>query len=211
MDIQRCTVYVRAYRRTTVQVRRTVTIGEVADIAAPPRVKAKIDTLKIFYIPDSSQKGKFVITIIDIINAIWKTYPYVDVQSVGDSDIVIDYVPKPIKQHTLWEWIKVFCVCTIVFAGATIAIMTYNTDTSLAKTFVILNRIFTGKEVENPMLLTIPYSIGIAFGIIIFFNHIGFKKVTEDPTPMQVEINKYETDIENSEIDSITNKRRGEP
>lgn len=211
MDMQQCTVYVRAYKRKTLAGKTYATIGDLADIAAPPEVKVRIDSMHIFDVPDKENKGKYIITIINLINEIWKEYPKADVQSVGDPDIVIDYLPKPIRQNNIIEWIKVIGVCIIVFAGATIAIMTYNTDVSLAKTFIIINRIFTGEEVNQPYLLTIPYSLGIASGIIIFFNHIGFKKITDDPTPMQVEMENYERDVEDCEIKSITNKRRGEP
>lgn len=201
----------RAYKRKTLQGETSVTIKDLADIAAPPEVKAKVDTMRIFFVPDTKKNGRYIVTIIDIINAIWKQYPNADVQSVGDPDVVIEYSIKHPKSHDVWEWVKVIGLCLVVFAGATVAVMTYNTDTSLGKTFVILNRILTGKQEEQPFLLTIPYSIGIAVGILVFFNHFGMKKVTDDPTPMQVEMKQYEKDVEDCEIESITDKRRGEP
>lgn len=211
MDMQKCTIYVRAYKRKTLQGVTSTTIKEVADIAAPPDVKAKVEAIRIFSVPDTNKNGRYIVTILDVINAIWKQYPEADVQSVGDPDVVIEYRKKPPKTYNVWEWIKVAGICLIVFAGATVAIMTYNTDTSLGQTFVILNRIFTGKQEEQPLFLTIPYSLGIAVGIIVFFNHLGMKKITDDPTPMQVEIKQYEKDVEDCEIESITDKRRGEP
>ena len=42
MDMQQCTVYVRLYKRTTIQVKKHITIGQIADIAAPPQVKKVI-------------------------------------------------------------------------------------------------------------------------------------------------------------------------
>lgn len=211
MDIQEVTIYLRAYKRKTVEAKNWISIGEVADVAASPEVKVNVETMKIFCVPEPDKKGKYIITIIEIINRIWKEYPKADIQSVGDSDIVIEYQPKPTKPKDAWEWVKVIGVCIIIFAGACIAIMTYNTDTSLGKTFIILNQMFTGETVEQPFLLTIPYSIGITTGIIVFFNHIGFRKITEDPTPMQVEMKKYEMDVEDCEIETITDRRRGEP
>lgn len=211
MDMQQVTIYLRAYKRKTVEAQKWLNIGEIADVAAPPEVKAKIDAMKIFCVPEPDKKGKYVITIIEIINRIWKDYPKADIQSLGEPDIVIEYQPKPTKPKDIWEWVKVLGVSIIVFAGAGIAIMTYNTDTSLGKTFIILNQMFTGEAVEQPYLLTIPYSIGITAGIIVFFNHIGFHKITEDPTPMQVEMKKYEKDVQCCEIETITDHRRGEP
>lgn len=211
MNMQQCTIYLRAYKRKTVQVQTWVTIGEVADVAALPEVKARVDAMKIFCVPEPDKKGRYVVTIIEIINAIWREYPKAEIQSVGDPDVVIEYHPKPIRQREVWEWIKVLSVCIIVFAGAMIAIMTYNTDTSLGRTFIILNKMFTGEETNQPFLLTIPYSIGITTGVIVFFNHFGFHKITEDPTPMQVEMKVYERDAEECEIETITDRRRGEP
>lgn len=211
MDMQQCTIYLRAYKRKTVQAQTWVSIGEVADVAAPPEVKARVDAMKVFCVPEPDKNGRYIITIIEMINLIWKQYPKADIQSVGDPDVVIEYHSKPIVQKDAWEWIKVLAVCIIIFAGASIAIMTYNTDTSLGKTFIIINRMLTGEEVEQPFWLTIPYSIGICVGVIVFFNHIGFRKITEDPTPMQVEMKKYEQDAEDCEIETITDRRRGEP
>lgn len=211
MDMQQCTIYVRAYKRKTIENQNWITIKEIADVAAPPEVKAKVDAMKILCIPEPHKKGKYLITIIELIHAISSQYPKADVQSVGDPDVIIEYHPKVTTPKSWWEWIKVIGVCIIIFAGALIAIMTYNTDTSLGKTFIILNQMMTGEEVDQPYLLTIPYSFGIAIGVLIFFNHMGFKKITEDPTPMQIEMKKYEKDVEDCEIQSITDRRRGEP
>lgn len=211
MDIQQCTIYVRLYRRTIIQEKQIVLIGQVADIAAPPEIKAIVEAMPILNIKEHTRKGKYAITIIEIINKVWGQYPAADVQSVGDPDAVIEYMPKKIKEHSVLEWAKAIAGAIIVFAGASVAIMTYNTDTSLGKTFTILNRIFTGKEVDNPILITIPYSIGIALGVIFFFNHLGRRKITEDPTPMQVEMELYEVNAEISEIESLTDKRRRQP
>ena len=39
--------------------------------------------------------------------------------------------------------------------------------------------------------IEICYAIGMPVGIIIFYNHIGKKKITQDPTPIEVEMRKY--------------------
>lgn len=211
MDMQKCTIYIRLYKRKTIEVKKWVMIGEVADVLGPNEVRGKVAAMKIFCVPDTNENGRYVITIADIIELILKEYPNADIQSIGDPDAVIEYHKKPIKPKDFLEWLKVIGVCLTIFAGAFIAIMAYNTDVSLAETFITINRMITGQEVEQPYLLTIPYSIGISAGVLIFFNHLGFRKITEDPTPMQVEMKKYEKDAEDCEIESITDRRRGEP
>ena len=38
-------------------------------------------------------------------------------------------------------------------------------------------------------------------GILIFYNHIGKKKITDDPTPVQVAMRKYEQDVDMTYIE----------
>lgn len=211
MDMQKCTIYLRMYKRKTIQGKSSVSIGEIADVSASPTVKANVEAMKIFFVVEPHKSGRFNITIIQVIDRICKQYPNADIQSVGDPDTVLVYEAHPVTQHNIYEWIKVTCVSIIVFAGAFIAIMTYNTDTSIGKTFGILNQMLTGDTATQAGYITIPYSIGIMVGVIIFFNHVGFKKITDDPTPMQIEMKDYEKRAEDCEIESIADKRRGEP
>lgn len=210
MDMRQCTIYIRLYKRKTIELEKWVTIGELADIAAPVEVKSKVAAMKIFCVPDMTCNGCYIVTIMNIIEEILKDYPNADIQSIGDTDAVVEYHCKENKPRDPLEWLKVIGVCIVIFAGAFSAIMAYNTDISLGDMFVTIHRMITGQEVTQPYFLTIPYSIGISVGVIIFFNHLGFRKITEDPTPMQVEMKKYEQDVEDCEIESITDKRRGE-
>ena len=41
----------------------------------------------------------------------------------------------------------------------------------------------------------------------MFFNHVGHKKITHDPTPIQIEMRKYETDLDTAFINNA--ERRG--
>ena len=48
----------------------------------------------------------------------------------------------------------------------------------------------TKHPVKNP--ITLSDALGLAGGIIIFFNHIGKRRITHDPTPIEVSMRKYE-------------------
>ena len=54
--------------------------------------------------------------------------------------------------------------------------------------------------------LQVGYCIGLAVGIIIFFNHFGKKKITKDPTPIQVQMRKYANDIDTVFIENAGRK-----
>ena len=42
----------------------------------------------------------------------------------------------------------------------------------------------------------------MAVGIIVFFNHVGGRRLTKDPTPIEVEMKIYETDVNKALIET---------
>ena len=56
-------------------------------------------------------------------------------------------------------------------------------------------------------MLEICYSIGIALGILIFFNHFGKKRFSVDPTPMEVQMRLYENDIQTALVENASRRK----
>ena len=81
--------------------------------------------------------------------------------------------------------------------------MSFHSDAQMAKVFENYYYIFFNEKVQNPMLLDIPYSLGLALGIIVFFNHFSGKKITTDPTPIEVEMSSYEASVTDNIIDTL--------
>ena len=60
----------------------------------------------------------------------------------------------------------------------------------------------TGQAGDGYGILELSYSIGLTVGIILFFNHIGGRRITKDPTPIEVEMRVYEKDVNNALIET---------
>lgn len=78
--------------------------------------------------------------------------------------------------------------------------MTFNTDVSVPDVFDLAYRLVLGKEQEGAGIVEIGYSIGLAVGIIVFYNHFYRKILKDDPTPIQVEMRKYEEELNSAMI-----------
>ena len=52
------------------------------------------------------------------------------------------------------------------------------------------------------------YSLGIGLGVIFFFNHFGHGKITQDPTPMEVQMRVYEDDVDKTLIEKKNRKEK---
>ena len=86
-------------------------------------------------------------------------------------------------------------VSLIAFFGAAFSIMTFNTDVTTPNLFAQLTELFTGRPEQGPGILQLTYSIGLFLGIILFFNHGGKYKLTNDPSPLQVQMRQYEQGV----------------
>ena len=97
--------------------------------------------------------------------------------------------------------IKQQLICLILFFGVGFSIMSFNNDVSIDDMFSKISKQFTGDKEQGRKILEYCYSIGLGVGIIIFYNHFGPKKLTKDPTPIEVEMRKYERDINQTLIE----------
>ena len=79
--------------------------------------------------------------------------------------------------------------------------MAYNNDVGTVEIFENVYEFLGLSDYSDNNVLEIAYGIGLALGIIVFYNHFGSFKITKDPTPIQVEMDKYQKDIDDTLID----------
>lgn len=90
---------------------------------------------------------------------------------------------------------KALFVSALIFVGSATAIMNFHTDVSMKQVQIEVYRMLTGTRSERPLLLQIPYSIGIAVGVYVFFNHIRAGGTKDEPSPLEVEMFLYDRNV----------------
>ncbi|HIR92430.1 MAG TPA: stage V sporulation protein AA [Candidatus Egerieimonas intestinavium] len=184
-----------------------VALGDIAKLSCSnPRVLAKAQTLKVMQIP-KGQYGRYVVTAISLVVLVQKHLEQVEVTHMGEPEFLITF-EKPSPGSRLWPWIKTALVCLVTFFGSAFSIMTFNTDVDVAGLFDHIYQQFTGNPEKGFTILEIAYSVGIGLGVVFFFNHFGPRKLTQDPTPMEVEMRVYEDQVNTTLIDQ---EDRGQP
>lgn len=204
------TLYLKIGKNVVVTDRR-VTLGDVAkmectDQAALRQIRQK--KLYSFRAEDDKKKKNtlVVFSVLKVIELIHEDYPNLDISNEGESDFIVEYVKSPEKP--VWmNCLKTVILCILIFFGAAFTIMAFNNDVGVTDVFAKFYQQITGMESNGITELEICYSIGLAVGIIVFFNHVGYKKITHDPTPIQIEMRKYETDLDTAFINNA--ERRG--
>ncbi|MCL2753421.1 MAG: stage V sporulation protein AA [Defluviitaleaceae bacterium] len=177
-----------------------VYIKDIAEVYTESELRKRVENIVIL---EGKKQGTYVVSVLKIIEAISAALAGHNVSNVGENDTLVVLKPKPAKKSKSWAVVKIAFICVILFAGSATAIMAFHTDSQLGTVFQQFHKIFVGREVEKPLLINIPYSIGLALGIMLFFNHFAGKKFTKEPTPIQVEMEIYETDVEDALIQHI--------
>ena len=210
-------LYIKGEKNTEVK-EPNVTLGDILTMeCSNSSIMNRIKPLRILKIPKKEQH-RYVVSVLKIIECIHREIPGLQIQNEGESDLIITYEGEK-KRNAIWQGIKVVVVAGITFIGAAFSIMAFNNDVNVDKLFgsiyVSVTKMFswiylllTGEESNGFTLIELTYCIGLIVGILIFFNHLGRKKFTADPTPMEVEMRLYENDIQETLIEAYARKEK---
>ncbi len=170
-----------------------VTIGDVAVLECTD--SSIVNRLKTerFMKADENPKNRVVVSVMLVIKKIHEIYPELEVQNLGESDFVVAL--RPGKSSKLLEIVKVFLVCTISFFGSVFAMMTFNEDVSALESFQKVYTWVMGTSSQGATILELSYSAGVSAGIIVFFNRFGKKRLTKEPSPVEVEMSSYDKQV----------------
>lgn len=152
---------------------------------------------------DPDKPGRYVLSSMDLIKDIQKKEPELDITTIGESTFIITY-QKEGSVNIILRWCKVIFVCLATFFGAGFSIMTFNNDVDVPALFEQIYTQVTGQASNGFSVLEISYSMGIGLGVLFFFNHFGRMKLTDDPTPMQVQMRLYEDDVNTTVIEDAS-------
>lgn len=163
-------------------------------------VLARVKAIKLYHFKEGETKRQ-VISILKIIEEIEKIFPNVTVENLGESDVLIERIYVN-KHRGVVQYTKIVFVSAISFFGTSFTIMAFHNDIGINDVFSRIYEIVTGQITEGYTILEFSYSIGLAVGIILFFNHIGGRRITKDPTPIEVEMRVYERDVNKALIET---------
>ena len=201
------TVYLKIDQNVLVYDRH-VTLGDIASITSSNEAMVRqLKQKKLYTFQEPTKPGKRskiqreIFSILKIIEAIHEDYPNAEINNEGEEDFIIEYEKNP-SQNKALEFLKTAVLCILVFVGGAFTIMSFNNDIGITELFGKFYYQVMQEESSGFTELEISYCIGISIGILVFFNHFGKKKFTPDPTPVQVQMRKYEQDADTTFIEN---------
>ncbi len=187
------TIYINAEQNVELQS-EDVYVKDIGSLTcSDAHVLAKVKAIKLHHFKRDEPKRQ-VISLLKVIEEIEKVYPNVSVQSIGEPETLVEYISVN-KHKGFAQWIKLLFVAMVSFFGTAFTIMAFHNDIGINDVFSKVYEMVMGQPGDGYGILELAYSAGLAIGIIVFFNHIGGRRITKDPTPIEVEMRIYEEDV----------------
>ncbi len=199
------TLYLKLPQNSIVS-ERTVRIADIAKLECTDAgIRRKVRQMEIYHFEGDDRRNRTqVFSVLYLIKMIHASYPDLEIVNLGPPDFVVRYEHSPEKKAV--QVLKVAVVCIILFFGGAFTIMTFIQDVAVGEVFDRFYTRVTGASPTGVTPLDVSFCIGLAVGIMIFYNHVGRKKITDDPTPIQTAMRKYEQDVDNAYIETSSRK-----
>ena len=200
MSTNNVTLYLKAEQNVELQS-EDVYVKDIGKMTCTDEnILAKVKTIKLYHFKKGERKRQ-VISILKVIEEIEKLYPNVTVENIGEIDVLVEQIDVD-KHKGPVQVIKLIFVSAISFFGTAFTIMAFHNDIGINEVFTKFYEMIMGQVSDGYGILELSYSLGLAVGIIVFFNHIGGRRITKDPTPIEVEMRVYEADVNKALIET---------
>ncbi|MDC3415428.1 stage V sporulation protein AA [Aquibacillus salsiterrae] len=184
-------MYVRLRKNITVKQNSEIRLKDIAFVTGSPNIVNRLGNTFIYQISKKDQS----VSVIDgfvVIQQLVDKFPQLDIQLIGQNQTIVTIEQKQKKPSIF----LVSVIWLLLFIGSAMAIMNFHYDVSMQEVQQKLHYLLTGDKVTNPLWMQIPYSLGLGVGMILFFNHLFKKRFNDEPSPLEVELFKYQQDLD---------------
>ncbi|WP_112181228.1 MULTISPECIES: stage V sporulation protein AA [Paraliobacillus] len=184
-------IYLRMKKHYQTTAKKKVRLKDIAFISGNEAMVAKLNQIVLREIVKEDLEV-CVIEGFTVIKKLQAYFPEIDLQLLGPNQTIIHITKKrrvPRVTFILFVW-------SLLFVGSAMTIMNFHYDVSMQSVQQRLHYLFTGEKEKYPLWMQVPYSLGLGLGMILFFNHIFKKRINEEPSPLEIEIYKYQQDID---------------
>lgn len=182
-----------------------VYMNTVARIYCSDRqIQEKVKSILVYQFSERENAG-ITISVLYIISLIQTEYPEMEIQVMGETSCIVYYNCLTPRGQFL-KLLYFILVGLIAMFGAAYSIMGYNTDVGAKELLLSLHEMFIGETQAEYSVDMIAYSLGLLFGMLLFFNHGILGKRNKEPTPLQVQMREYEQEVNSAAIMDATRK-----
>jgi stage V sporulation protein AA len=183
-------LYIRLRRRAVLRRGDPIILGQIAQMIAEPEHEQLLKRL-VLCEPTNQDGNRVLIDMMLVVKKVREALPGVQIEHFGEPHVLVEIEERSRRPNMIF----IALVWLLLFIGSGLAIMNFHADVSMLEVHRRIYELITGRREAHPLLLQIPYSVGIGIGMVLFFNHLFKKKFNEEPSPLEVEMFMYQESI----------------
>lgn len=199
-------VYIVLKTKKAIELDKHVYVKDISDVYCQNAKLGKdIEGVRVYN--GEKVENWLSINFNEVVKKILERYPNIDISPLGPTEVLLE-IKSQEKANKLFEILKISFVSIILFFGAALGIIYFHEDINMKETLAKMYFTFSGEKVDNPLIMTIPYSLGLAIGVITFFKRVPSKSLRrrKEPGPLDIELYLYDQDMEQYILNELKKK-----
>ena len=179
-------IYCQLRTRAKIAMGQTLRLGGVSSLMAP-RGAEDIE------LPCPNREGVWKLEAIAVAKALEGRYPGESITLLGPE---VCYVHRIVSPHRdPWRWLRTTSAFAILLMGSALGLAWFHSDVDMPAAQLAVYETITGEAPEDSRAITVPYCIGVALGVAVFYA-LPSRSAT---TPLEVKLTEYQEDMEKTE------------
>ena len=179
-------IYVQLNNRAKVTMGQPLRLGDAAKLIAPEGAQA-------LPLPCPEKEGVWKLLALDVTKALRQAYPQEAVTLMGADVCYVHRVME--KKRDLLRPLRTAAAFLILCLGGALGLAWFHSDVDMPHAQAAVYEALTGQAPQDLRLITIPYAIGVALGVSVFYA-LPSRTAT---TPLEVKLTEYQEDMEKTE------------
>ena len=114
-----------------------------------------------------------------------------EITVIGPAECFVHIVPEKKRNRT--HALRTAAAFLLLMLGSAFAITWFHADVNMAQAQETLFRMVTGRAPANRLLVTLPYAVGVFFGVALFYCLLGRKGTV---SPLDIKLGEYRASAE---------------
>jgi len=176
--------YLRVRPVVRVSPGASLALGDLAEVEGPGEAAEAVRRQPFGPAPEAG--GHRVVGGLEVAAAARKAAPAVRWQVVGDRDAVVLARAPSRRTH----WALGAAAWLLLLIGAATTLINFHADVNMPAAHRELYFLATGRRSNRPLVVEIPYAVGVGLGALLFF--AVPRGAGGDPGPLEMEMAQYE-------------------
>lgn len=179
-------IYIQLCSRAKVTQGQPLLLADAAKFTGPEK-------LRRLSLPCPDIPGVWKLLAIDVTRAVQAACPGEEITLMG-ADVC--YIHRVIEQkRDLTRPLRTAAAFLILCLGSALGLAWFHSDVDMPHAQVAVYKALTGETPRDIRLITVPYAIGVALGVAVFYA-LPARSAT---TPLEVKLTAYQEDMEKTE------------